>query len=373
MKIHLIRSEQVDADLLIWVSELLNAQPGPISCISHTFDPVLIPGQESSTIDTEDDFVTQKNLKFDPSTTKNYYDFPFKRNEVTWTKLFEVVNSFRKQQCIPKEEFIFLLTDVANELNWFGSLQEEMPTNGFVHTADWEYYIKAPAAYPVAYQVLSSMIKCFMFSNMDEARRGMHNRSIGCISDFCKDKTDIVLKLRTGDICKPCLERLGNKLSAIVVDQAIRILDHLRSSMLFTQNFRQEQPAGRISVEVAKRRIRLAEHEQIEVKLRPLEMALYLLFLEHPEGIYRVDLPNYRQRLYDLYARVSINDGEATIRSRIDDMVSVLSNSADEKISRIKRAFEEKLGTRLSTHYYIRGDRNQPYQISVDRDLVQSI
>jgi hypothetical protein len=55
---------------------------------------------------------------------------------------------------------------------------------------------------------------------------------------------------------------------------------------------------------------------------------------------------------------------------RIHDMVSILNNSAEEKISRIKRVFIEALGEDLARHYFISGERGEAYRIPVDRALV---
>jgi hypothetical protein len=51
-------------------------------------------------------------------------------------------------------------------------------------------------------------------------------------------------------------------------------------------------------------------------------------------------------------------------------MVNVLSDSASQKISRIKRVFEEAIGKDLAAHYYIRGELARPKAIGFDRDLL---
>ena len=55
---------------------------------------------------------------------------------------------------------------------------------------------------------------------------------------------------------------------------------------------------------------------------------------------------------------------------RIDEMVNALSNSANEKISRIKRVFEEAIGNELARHYYIRGNAGDVRKISLDSGLI---
>jgi hypothetical protein len=58
------------------------------------------------------------------------------------------------------------------------------------------------------------------------------------------------------------------------------------------------------------------------------------------------------------------------MKSRIDDLVNVLSDSASQKISRIKRVFEEAIGNNLAKNYYIKGDVGQLKKIELDRSLV---
>ena len=101
-----------------------------------------------------------------------------------------------------------------------------------------------------------------------------------------------------------------------------------------------------------------------------LEKALYLLFLNHPEGIYLSSLSDYRQELYDIYTGISNTWMLHEMKARIDDMVNALSNSASEKISRIKRVFEEAIGNDLAQHYYIRGAVGEAKSIALDRDKV---
>ena len=77
-----------------------------------------------------------------------------------------------------------------------------------------------------------------------------------------------------------------------------------------------------------------------------------------------------RQELFEIYSALSENGDRAEIKQRIDEMTNILSNSASEKISRIKRTFEQSLGSVLSKHYYIQGERGGERFIALERGMV---
>ena len=57
--------------------------------------------------------------------------------------------------------------------------------------------------------------------------------SIGCINDFCQKKKDVMLKLRTADICDSCLRRAeGKNVDILVMDQLSRTIRALREQFI---------------------------------------------------------------------------------------------------------------------------------------------
>ena len=75
-----------------------------------------------------------------------------------------------------------------------------------------------------------------------------------------------------------------------------------------------------------------------------LRKGVILFILRYKEGLYLTDLIDHKQELYDIYAEISHTGTSHDMTVRINDLVNVLSNSASEKISRIKRVFEEAIG-----------------------------
>ena len=110
--------------------------------------------------------------------------------------------------------------------------------------------------------------------------------------------------------------------------------------------------------------------ESKEVQLEPLVKSLYLLFLQHPEGIIFKDLPDYRQELAAIYNKVrpwGLTD--RALRS-IEDVTNPMLNSINEKCARIKKVFVTMLDSSIADQYYIKGTRGEAKKIALPRDLV---
>ena len=117
-------------------------------------------------------------------------------------------------------------------------------------------------------------------------------------------------------------------------------------------------------------KIVLSKNQPVEVKLEPLVKAVYLLFLNHPEGIIFKNLPDYRQELTRIYSEIRPwGVTERAIQS-IEDVTNPLLNSINEKCARIKKAFELMLDSGMAKNYYIDGLRGEAKKISLPRDLV---
>ena len=115
--------------------------------------------------------------------------------------------------------------------------------------------------------------------------------------------------------------------------------------------------------------ITLSDYQQ-EVKMEPIVKTIYLLFLNHPEGIAFKYLPDYRKELTDLYQKIKpFGLTERAIRS-IEDVTNPLLNSINEKCSRIRAAFLPEVDATLLEQYIISGKSGEVKKILLSRDLV---
>jgi hypothetical protein len=370
MKVHLLKSAEVDTTLFTKVVDFLQSIPGPISFNYDHNATTYFEDEELFKHQIRDEEHFEKKIMLESYSLLNSERiFPLERETVSWSVLFNKVSQFRNESNIPNNEFVLLLTDIANKQNWFASLDENMPYNGFIHTSDWDHYIKCSAAFPIAYEVIALVLQKHMFNRVNDLRIKLHEHPIGCVNDFCAHKRDIILKLRTGDVCEDCIERVQGNISIPELHHALNMMSSLRERMLFAQNMKKFSPLSTIRID-KKYKIFLPEFGNIEIKIRPLEKALYFLFLKYPEGIYHSSLSEHRTELYEIYSKISTMGDLVEMKERIDDMVNTLNDSASQKMSRIKRVFEEAIGRDLAKHYYIKGDAGQKKKIDLDRNMI---
>lgn len=92
-----------------------------------------------------------------------------------------------------------------------------------------------------------------------------------------------------------------------------------------------------------------------EVLLPPIHKALYILFLNHPEGIEFKRLIDHRDELLGIYRKIGSRSDETVIRNTIDRLVNPLDNSVNEKCARIKATFAMCMNKYELSYYIISG------------------
>ena len=107
-----------------------------------------------------------------------------------------------------------------------------------------------------------------------------------------------------------------------------------------------------------------------EVKMPALPKALYFVFLNHPEGFPLKHLIDYREELLSWYRRLS---NRKNAEKYIDKLVDSTGNSANEKISRIREAFEKNHNneSNLSPSFIPLGTKGASFYVTIERRNVK--
>lgn len=377
MELHLLRSPELNQETYRNVLQLLQNFQGPIKFIACEKDIIEDTFQTNERIWKEKkDFERLGTIKFSLSESNiensKEIQFPFKERVKSWKQLFEECDKYRKTKQINENDLVVLLTDVSNELNWFGGVSPNMK-NYFIQTSNWEHFFgnTIDIRFPIAYEIIIWAMRYFMFEDNKSIMNGVHKQPIGCIMDFCEDKSQIIIKMRTADVCESCMAKFMERdIPKLYIQQFFDILDGIRNSMTFRGRSILLRQPSRLEIRGYSRKIFFTDLGRLELRLNPKEKSIYLFYLNHPEGIIISHLQDYKEEITQLYSRFSNQSEPVTINRAIETLINPLDNDINVVLSRINAKIKKAVGESLYDYYCITGERGDRKKISLDRELI---
>jgi hypothetical protein len=375
MNVHLLKSPELSEDTYRDVVHVLRQYPGPIRFIESELgimdaEPKDHYWQDEKKFDTKDNVVfPQYSLIPD---NEMWHSFPMTDQRLTWQELFRQCENYRVLCSVPTDDHVILLTNIGNDKNWFGSIDESLK-NYFIHTENWSHYFQnqIDVRFPIAYEVIVWLLRGCIYSSRYELQQHLHTTSIGCFMDYCENKKEIILKMRTADICPSCLDHINQKdLPSNFVNQILDTMDGIRNNLIFRERVRIMRRPSRIQVEGFMKKIYLTDFGNLEVRLNPKERSLYLLYLNHPEGISLPELYDHRGELLTIYQRLSGRESNEDMQRTIQSLVNPIESDINVNLSRIRKKFKDAVGEELLHFYDITGEHGAEKSIKLDRELV---
>ena len=369
MNIHIIRDKKLDSDVYADVLAILQSSPGPMNFIPGEDMDLDERGFEEGDID---DFDVQIAVTLCEDVHSDYVVREPWEISYAWESLFSMCNEYRITKQLPESDSVILLTEFGNERNWFGAA-EERTNNFFIQTSQWSRFFgnSVEQRLPLAYEVAAWILRKRMFDTWREADGLLHDKPIGCMNDFCRDKQEITLKIRTADVCPDCLAQLEKRdVNPTIVRQAFHIMDHVRGGLTWKHRTDFLRQPSRLEIRGQLRKLFLIDAGGLEVRLNPLERALYLLILERAEGINLNYLDAERVNLLHNYTRFATQGNEAAHQRTIDSLCNLQENARNVTLSRIKRRFIDSVGVELAMHYIPENNGAGVYRIPLDREFV---
>lgn len=100
--------------------------------------------------------------------------------------------------------------------------------------------------------------------------------------------------------------------------------------------------------------------------------ALYILFLNHPEGIRMKEIADYKKEFTHIYLQITTWSDVERLKEIVDKLLDVCNrNALDAKKSQCNRAIRETISDRnLQKYYEIEVHPGEPHKINLDRSLV---
>lgn len=111
-------------------------------------------------------------------------------------------------------------------------------------------------------------------------------------------------------------------------------------------------------------RILLVDYDNREVEMQPVHKAVYLLFLNHPEGIEFKRLSEHADELRRWYRRAAPNVEQGRIDDAVARLTNPLDNAINEKCSRIKSIFMGMMDEYTASYYIIAGHSRRSFSSS---------
>jgi hypothetical protein len=198
-----------------------------------------------------------------------------------WDAFFQQAEDFRAsfqgekkdKDKVNPEDYVVVLSDHGNEDLWFSGADYGGKNNIFVHCEDWDFFAKgSDVRYPIAYHVVITLLHHKWGKSKEEIMEKVHglemgNPHLGCINDFCEDKSEVHLKIRTGDICEKCIEEfLHAGVDKLIIIQVLQIIGNISRFMRFSAKWKLDLDIPVLSIEGQKREFRFRNYGNLKIQ-----------------------------------------------------------------------------------------------------------
>jgi len=279
-------------------------------------------------------------------------------------ELFAICEGYRFIDGIDDDKFVVLLTSIRNDSNWFSA---SLGKNIFVDTNDWEELTGKNPKYSISYQIIENIFQSLLgitYQNAD-GNPNVHFNTRGCINDFCENKSDVLLKLRTADICLSCINR------AIELGITGNTLNNIQEIFLnLSKEIRSLNTQALVQPEV----IHIYEKGRIEIgnkeiKLEPLPKTLFIFFVKHTDGKALNSLDAHTQELFEIYLK--LRPGGELIK--IENLVKPYLNPSStftKNMSSLNKSLITQLGDSIAEYYTVNKDGDDIYKVRITPDYL---
>ena len=111
-------------------------------------------------------------------------------------------------------------------------------------------------------------------------------------------------------------------------------------------------------------------YPQINIKMEPLPKSIYLLFLQHPEGIVLKNISDYEEEIKKIYLAISGRKNVSVINRLIEKMCDPTENMLHKTLSIIRKTFCNKMNIEIAQKYIPTTGRSTAHRVPIRRNMV---
>lgn len=148
----------------------------------------------------------------------------------TETEAFQICNNFRAGITSRKEDFVAVVTNKQHEGNWFSHY--DGAKNIFISTSGIaDIFDDVMDDIYIATEVISNVIHSSSKLDYKVDTELVHQEPQGCVNDFCEERYQIKLKMRSAMMCKKCFNRANTHMNPMELSALLKTLSQVRERM----------------------------------------------------------------------------------------------------------------------------------------------
>jgi hypothetical protein len=292
-------------------------------------------------------------------------------SSLSFEEFFDLVQGYREieEQKEPRkisdDDFVILISSIKNNKNWFSAFNNR---NIFIHGVEWDLISDVDEKYGIAYQCIENIFQSLIELNIENTmlEPSIHQTSIGCINDFCRNKPEILMKLQSATICPSCYERCVSKgINDNVMTHIISIMEEIRKEFVISKKFLKQASLEKVKVD---------EQGNITIGGKVIEMQLlprvmYIGFLKNIEGIPSDKKCENKDLFEEIYKKIKKNPDELAIQKmccskiKYENSIERRKPTFETYRSKIKMAIKREIGQTLASYYSVNLVEDQNKQI----------
>lgn len=155
-------------------------------------------------------------------------------------------------------------------------------------------------------------------------------------------------------------------LKRLLIELAANVGEPVKNRTGWYDRYRTLEPnLSSIEVEKIKGKYRIyLSTYKTEIDLPPIQKAIYILFLENPNGIRLKDFYLYETQLQKWLERTSVHTQNKDIK-KSKRLLDLSNNALNETLAEIKKSIIQQLGKLIAQHYFISGKKAEKYSIKI--------